>query len=97
MHVHVHVHVHVHAQPATLRAQPATLHVQVVFYSEPLRFDAQGTQSLAKMTRHRQGVVVSFRSAGQVYAFYWQYFINELLAGYLFLTPTPTLTPNPEP
>jgi hypothetical protein len=57
----------------------------VVFYSEPLRFDAQGTQSLAKMTRHRQGVVVSFRSAGQVYAFYWQYFINELLAGYLFL------------
>ena len=33
----------------------------VVFYSEPPRVDADGTQTLAKMTRYRQGVVVSFR------------------------------------
>ena len=57
----------------------------VVFYSEPPRVDADGTQTLAKMTRYRQGVVVTFRAAGAVYAFSWQYFINEVLAGYLFL------------
>ena len=57
----------------------------MVFYSEPPRVDADGTQTLAKMTRYRQGVVVSFRAAGAVYAFSWQYFINEVLAGYLFL------------
>ena len=28
---------------------------------------------------------MTFRAAGAVYAFSWQYFINEVLAGYLFL------------
>ena len=38
-----------------------TLTRYVVFYAEPPRFDADGTQTLAKMTRYRQGVVVPFR------------------------------------
>ena len=65
----------------------------MVFYAEPPRFDAAGTQTLAKMTRYRQGVVVSFRAAGAVYAFSWQYFINEVLAASLFLPISPLHLP----
>jgi len=44
-----------------------------------------GSQTYDKIFQYRQGVAIKFKSAGELYKFDWQYVINVLLGGLVFL------------